>query len=94
MHWSLNVEMLSQHYRVYAVDNICDYGRSVCTQNLTSPDDFVHWLDGLFSGLELGDNINLMGMSYGGWMTTLYALRFPVRPVVRWEASPSPSFSS
>jgi pimeloyl-ACP methyl ester carboxylesterase len=79
LHWSFNVEMLSERFRVYVVDNICDYGRSVCTQNLTSPDDFVDWLDGLFNGLELRDSINLVGMSYGGWMTSLYALRFPDR---------------
>lgn len=79
LQWSFNVEMLSEQYRVYAVDNICDYGRSVYTSSINDPDDFVGWLDGLFSALELGDNSNLMGLSYGGWMTSLYALRFPDR---------------
>ncbi len=70
---------LSECYRTYAVDNIYDYGRSVYTRTYESPDDFVNWLDELFSALELGNNINLMGLSLGGWLTSLYALRFPNR---------------
>ncbi|GAH54730.1 unnamed protein product, partial [marine sediment metagenome] len=69
MQWLPNIEALSEYYRTYAVDNIYDYGRSVYTRTIKSPDDFVNWLDELFSILELGDNINLMGLSYGGWLT-------------------------
>ena len=79
MQWLPNIEALSEYYRTYAVDNINDYGRSVYTRTIKSPDDFVNWLDELFSILELGDNINLMGLSYGGWLTSQYALRFPYR---------------
>ncbi len=39
----------------------------------------MKWLDELLNALEFGDNINLMGISYGGWLTSLYALRFPNR---------------
>jgi len=79
LQWLPNIEALSKSYRVYAVDNIYDYGRSIYTQIIKSPDDFVNWLDELFSALELGNNINLMGLSYGGWLTSQYALRFPDR---------------
>lgn len=61
------------------MDNIYDFGRSVYTRAFKSPDDFVNWLDELFSALELGNNINLMGLSYGGWLTSQYALHFPER---------------
>jgi len=77
--WVPNIEALSESYRTYAVDNIYDFGRSVFTRKFKVPDDFVHWLDELFSTLELGDHINLMGLSYGGWITSQYALRFPKR---------------
>lgn len=77
--WVPNIEALSESYRTYAVDNIYDFGRSVFTRKFKVPDDFVYWLDELFSALELGDNINLMGLSYGGWLTSQYALRFPNR---------------
>jgi pimeloyl-ACP methyl ester carboxylesterase len=77
--WIPDIAALSAQYRTYAVDNIYDAGRSVYTRPLTSPDDFVHWLDDLFTALELGDRINLMGLSYGAWLTSLYALHSPQR---------------
>ena len=77
--WMPNIQDLSECYRVYAVDNIYDFGRSVYTRTFKSADDLVNWLDELFSALELGDDINLMGLSYGGWLTSQYALRFPNR---------------
>lgn len=77
--WIPNIEALSESYRVFAVDNIYDFGRSVFTRPFKTPDDFVRWLDGLFNALGLKDGINLMGLSYGGWLTSQYALRFPDR---------------
>jgi len=77
--WMTNVEALSQHHRVYAVDNIYDFGRSVCTRNIKSTDDLMSWLDDLFDALHLKDNVNLMGLSYGAWLTNQYALRSPNR---------------
>ena len=79
LQWMPNIKALSKSYSVYAVDNIYDYGRSVYTQIIKNPDDFVKWLDELFSSLSLGNNINLMGLSYGGWLSSQYALRFPDR---------------
>jgi pimeloyl-ACP methyl ester carboxylesterase/TM2 domain-containing membrane protein YozV len=77
--WLPNIEALSKLYRTYAVDNIYDLGRSVFTRTMKTPDDFVNWLDELFNALELGEQINIMGMSYGGWLTSQYALHFPNR---------------
>ncbi len=77
--WIPNIKALSESYRTYAVDNIYDSGRSVFTQKFKTPKDFVDWLDELFTSLELGDDINLMGLSYGGWLTSQYALHFPHR---------------
>ena len=77
--WFPNIEALSESYRTYAVDNIYDFGRSVFTQRIKSSDDFVEWLDELFDGLYLGDSINIMGLSYGGWLTSQYTIRFPER---------------
>jgi pimeloyl-ACP methyl ester carboxylesterase len=77
--WIPNIEGLSQNYRTYAVDSIYDIGRSVFTKIFKAPHEFVDWMDELFSALELGDNINLMGLSYGGWLTSQYALEHPER---------------
>jgi len=79
LHWIPNIKTLSESYRTYAVDNIYDFGRSIYTKRFKVPDDFVNWLDELFKALQLGRNINLGGYSYGGWITSQYALDFPER---------------
>jgi pimeloyl-ACP methyl ester carboxylesterase len=76
--WIPQVQALSENYRVYAVDNIYDNGRSIYSRPIEKPEDYVQWLDELF--IELGlENINLVGFSYGGWQATLYALVRPER---------------
>lgn len=75
--WLQNIETLSKEYRTYAVDDIYGNGKSIYTKPIKDSNDFVNWLDDLFNVLELDNNINLMGMSYGGWQAGLYALKFP-----------------
>ena len=77
--WIPNIKALSKNFRTYAVDNIYGFGLSVYTKPVSTPDDFVNWLDGLFDGLKLGNNINLMGVSYGAWQAAMYVKRFPGR---------------
>jgi pimeloyl-ACP methyl ester carboxylesterase len=77
--WTPNVEALCEHFRVYAVDNVYDSGRSIYTRAPRDADDFLLWLDELFTALEPGDRIRLMGLSYGSWLASLYAIRFPGR---------------
>lgn len=79
LQWIPNIEALSRSYKVYAVDNIYDFGRSIYTQTPRSPDDYMKWLDEVFNALGPGHHINLMGLSYGGWLTSQFALRFPDR---------------
>jgi pimeloyl-ACP methyl ester carboxylesterase/TM2 domain-containing membrane protein YozV len=77
--WIPNIEALSGSYRTYSVDNIYDFGRSVFTRKFKIPKDYVQWMDELFSALHLEENFNLMGLSYGGWLTSQYALQHPDR---------------
>jgi len=74
--WMPQIENLSKDFRTYALDHIYDNGRSIYTRSIKKPEEFVEWLDELFTVLEL-DNINLMGYSYGGWQASLYALSYP-----------------
>ena len=76
--WIPVIEAMSAEHRTYALDHIFDNGRSVYTRQMRTPDDFVRWLDELFTALEL-NNLNLMGHSYGGWQASLYALAHPER---------------
>lgn len=77
--WIPVIRSLSERFRTYAVDNVYDYGRSVWTRAIGGPDDFTAWLDELMSALGLAEGINLLGISYGGWLAGRYALRFPHR---------------
>jgi pimeloyl-ACP methyl ester carboxylesterase len=54
-------------------------GRSIPTKPTQRADHLTDWLDQLFTALQLEDHINLVGLSYGGWVTSQYALRFPRR---------------
>ena len=79
LQWLSNVESLSKHYKVFAIDNVYDNGRSIPSKIMTNANDYVSWLNELFDALALHDRINMVGLSYGGWITTQYALRFPNR---------------
>lgn len=77
--WIPQIKELSQKFRTYAVDNISDIGLSVSTRAVNGPDDFTAWLDELFTAIGLENNINLVGTSYGAWLTAEYALIHPER---------------
>jgi pimeloyl-ACP methyl ester carboxylesterase len=77
--WISNIEAFSQKCQAFAVDNINDPGRSIFHQELSKPEDFITWLDELFNALDLGRDINLVGLAYGSWLAHLYALHFPQR---------------
>ncbi len=77
--WAPNIKALSEEYRTIAVDQVGEFGRSVCTRPVQSLNDLLAWLDELFDGLHLRSGVNLAGISYGGALTAQYALRFPER---------------
>lgn len=80
--WMFNIEALSKHYRTYAIDSLINtgcVGRSVYTHPITKAGESSEWLDALFDGLGLGNNINLIGASYGGWIASQYTLRHAKR---------------
>jgi pimeloyl-ACP methyl ester carboxylesterase len=68
---------LCEQYTTYAIDNIHDNGRSVETKPVKNAEDFSIWLDELCTGLGLESSLNLVGLSYGGWIFTQFALRRP-----------------
>jgi pimeloyl-ACP methyl ester carboxylesterase len=79
LQWMPNVESLAKHYRVYAVDNVYDNGRSIPSKIMTNANDYMNWINELYGELGLHDKINMVGISYGGWITAQYALKFPDR---------------
>jgi pimeloyl-ACP methyl ester carboxylesterase len=77
--WRPNIKALSERFRTFAVDNIFDFGRSIHQRPLRSVDDLMGWLDELFTALPDRGRLNLIGLSYGGWLAARYALTRPER---------------
>ena len=77
--WKNNIEALSEDYRTYALDDIYDWGRSIYVKRMGCPESITKWLNELFTALELGDSINLIGHSFGGWKASQYLLEHPER---------------
>jgi pimeloyl-ACP methyl ester carboxylesterase len=77
--WIPNIAAFSAHYRTYALDSIYDFGLSVRYQDIQKPDDIVTWLHEVVTVLVPDSPVNLLGLSYGGWLVSKYALRFEQR---------------
>lgn len=77
--WIPNVKDWSEKYRIYAIDNIYDAGLGIYSRPINKPVEIISWLDELFVNLGLNNNINLLGVSYGGWLSALYSIRHPDR---------------
>jgi pimeloyl-ACP methyl ester carboxylesterase len=77
--WAPNIAALSAGYRTCALERIGDVGRSRCTRPIASAAELMRWLDETFTALDPGRRINLLGLSYGGWLAAQYALAFPNR---------------
>ncbi|RST72798.1 alpha/beta hydrolase [Siminovitchia acidinfaciens] len=69
--WYQNITAL-QTYRVYCIDTLGDFGKSLVQAPLKTEEDCVLWLDEVFNGLGI-HNIHLIGHSMGGWLSLNYA---------------------
>jgi len=76
--WFASIASLSARHRVYAVDVIGDAGKSVADRVMGRRTDYAHWLRELFDGLHI-EKCNLLGHSYGGWLTLNMAMAYPDR---------------
>ena len=74
--WIYNINGLSQTFRVYAVDTIGDMGKSKPTYLPNSREDYATWLLEVFEQLKI-EKADLMGLSYGGFLATNFALSYP-----------------
>lgn len=89
--WYWNVGPLSQHYRTYAVDTISEANKSVLTHPVKSNQDFVDWVVDLFNGLQI-ESADMVGNSFGGFLTLNTALYFPKRVKKLVLISPAATF--
>jgi pimeloyl-ACP methyl ester carboxylesterase len=76
--WLANVAVLSQQFRVYALDILGEPGKSVQTRSLRTGVDTAEWLVDVFNELEI-QQACVCGHSFGGWITVNLALHAPER---------------
>jgi len=74
--WIHNIAALSQVFRTYAVDTLGDIGKSKPTCLPGSRKEYADWLLEILAGLKI-DKAELMGLSYGGFLATNFALAYP-----------------
>jgi pimeloyl-ACP methyl ester carboxylesterase/TM2 domain-containing membrane protein YozV len=79
LQWMPNIKALSKEYRTYAIDIIIGTGRSIMTRRMEKPSELTKWLDETLTGLGLQKKICLIGLSYGGWIASQYALSYSNR---------------
>jgi pimeloyl-ACP methyl ester carboxylesterase len=77
--WIPNIAGLSAEYRTYALDTINDTGLSVRQRPITKPEHLLTWLDEVMTVLIPEEQVHLVGMSFGGWLASLYALHSPTQ---------------
>ncbi|HBD95431.1 MAG: hypothetical protein A2015_06045 [Spirochaetes bacterium GWF1_31_7] len=70
--WLKNIEQLSEHFHVYAIDNMFD-GIGLSSPAITayknrSSTRYINWVENIANELKL-DTFNIMGTSSGGWLS-------------------------
>jgi pimeloyl-ACP methyl ester carboxylesterase len=76
--WSHNIVDFSKDYRVYAIDTMGQPGKSIPGEPIRDAADYVAWLTATLDGLHL-DRVDLIGMSFGGWLALTYTVAKPER---------------
>jgi pimeloyl-ACP methyl ester carboxylesterase len=75
--WSPNIEMLSKHYKIIAIDMIGDQGRSIVRRDYPETiTEYGSWLNEIITNYKI-EKVNLVGCSMGGWIAHGYAIQYP-----------------
>ncbi len=76
--WARQVAGLAGDFTVYTIDMPGQPGASMQSKSMRTPADCARCIDDVLTGLGLQD-VHLVGHSYGGWLATHTAARFPQR---------------
>jgi pimeloyl-ACP methyl ester carboxylesterase len=90
--WYRNIAALSRHYRIYAVDTLSEVNLSLPTRPVQSRQDFADWMADLLDGLQI-DRADIVGNSFGGYVTLNTALYLPERVKKIVLISPAATFA-
>jgi pimeloyl-ACP methyl ester carboxylesterase len=72
--WLPNIKAFSKEYRVYAIDFPLEAGKSVSNRSQLTNKQTALFYNEIFKHFKM-ENINLVGISRGGWMATFLALQ-------------------
>lgn len=90
--WYPNVEAISAEFRVYAVDVIGEFNRSVAKRHFREKTDYVEWLNQLLDGLGI-QSAHFVGHSNGGWHALNFAIHAQSRVKKIVLLAPAASFT-
>jgi pimeloyl-ACP methyl ester carboxylesterase len=90
--WYPNIEALSSRYRVYAVDVIGEFNRSVTKSHFREKQDYVNWLTALLDQCNI-DQASFIGHSNGGWHALNFAIHAQHRVTKIALLAPAASFT-
>jgi len=74
--WSSVIKELTEDYRVYAIDQVDDIGKSVQIRKIVYRSDYGSWLLDVLTKLEINSS-SFIGLSYGGFLAVNLALVAP-----------------
>ena len=75
--WFPNVEALTSHFRIYAIDTNGQPGRSIPQQKLTA-ENSAEWISEILDSLGLA-KVVIAGISLGGWLALNFEIQEPER---------------
>jgi len=90
--WCRNAGLLSQHYRIFAVDVMGEVNKSIPTRRIESRQELADWIEDLFDGLGIR-SADIVGNSFGGFLTLNTALLLPQRVKKIVLISPANTFA-
>jgi pimeloyl-ACP methyl ester carboxylesterase len=74
--WTPQINTLSEHYRIIAIDTIGDQGRSIVRRDYPETiKEYSFWLNDIIEFYGIID-VNIIGNSMGGWIAHGYAIHF------------------
>lgn len=76
--WIYNAKELAKHFYIMAVDAIGGSGKSEPDERYYKGFDQTLWIDDVLDGLKV-NKTNIAGVSYGSYLTQLYAIERPER---------------
>jgi pimeloyl-ACP methyl ester carboxylesterase len=89
--WYRNAGPLSQHFRIFAIDTIGEVNKSILSRPIKGLNDFMDWIVDLFKEVKI-EKTDIVGNSFGGFLTLNAALHLPERVRKAVVISPAASF--